>query len=411
MQSLNSRKNIVALAALLLTVAGVSFFLGVGYTSKDSGSGPGSTMFAGSASPPQDVNFDPLWKAWQVLELKYVYVGTTTPVSTEDMVWGTIEGLAASFDDPYTVFLPPSDNAIFEDDISGNFEGVGMEIGMRNGFLTVIAPLKGTPADVAGILSGDIVLRIDGVSTDSLTIDASVKLIRGERGTPVVLTIARDSEDEFLEIEIIRDVIDIPTINTTSRLDGVFIIELYNFSAISSNLFRGALRTFVESGSDKLILDLRGNPGGFLEASVDMASWFLPIGEVVLSENFGENKDPQVYRSKGYDIFKDSPIKMVILINRGSASASEILAGALSQHGIATLVGETTFGKGSVQELVDITEDTSLKVTVARWLTPDGTTISENGLTPDIEVDLTFDDVEAELDPQLDKAIEILLSE
>jgi len=409
MQSPNSKKNFATTTALLLFVAGVSFFLGADYTSKHGSATLGAPIFADPILPPEDVDFGPLWKAWQVLDSKYVPSGTSTPISAEDMLWGAIEGLAQSLEDPYTIFLPPQDSAIFADDISGNFEGVGMEIGMRNGFLTVIAPLKGTPADEAGILSGDTILRIDDIPTDSLTIDASVRLIRGKGGTPVVLTIARDGEDEFLEIEIIRDLIDIPTINTEIRADGIFVLELYNFSAVSSNLFREALREFVESGNNKLILDLRGNPGGFLEASVDMASWFLPAGEVVLSENFGENGEPQVHRSKGYDIF-DNGLEMVILIDRGSASASEILAGGLSQHGVATLVGETTFGKGSVQELVTITDDTSLKVTIARWLTPNGTTISENGLAPDVEVELTFDDTEADRDPQLEKAVEILLS-
>jgi len=263
-QSPNGKKNIATLLALLLSVAGVSFFLGASYASKYEGSSLGSSIFVGSVLPPNDVNLGPLWKAWNVLESKYVPSGTSTPTLSEDMVWGAIEGLAASFNDPYTVFLPPSDSAIFADDIRGNFEGVGMEIGMRNGFLTVIAPLKGTPADRAGILSGDTVLRIDGESTDSLTIDASVKLIRGKGGTSVTLTIAREGLDEFLEIEIIRDVIEIPTINTENRPDGIFVLELYNFSSASSNLFRDALREFIESGNSRLILDLRGNPGGFL---------------------------------------------------------------------------------------------------------------------------------------------------
>ena len=412
MEPQKSKRNLAMLGALLLTVAGISFFLGAGYTSWTSNSNSlGTPLFAGGAPevPPQGVDLTPLWKTWRVLEEKYVPSGTSTPVSEQDMLYGAIEGLAQSFGDPYTVFLPPSDNAIFEEDISGNFEGVGMEIGIRNGLLTVIAPLKGTPADKAGILSGDVVLRIDGMPTDKLTIDESVKLIRGQKGTTVTLTIARKGESEFLDIPIVRDVIDIPTIDTTNRDDGVFVISLYNFSAVSANLFRDALREFVESGKHKLILDLRGNPGGFLEAAVDMASWFLPAGDVVLSENFGDGIDPIIHRSKGYDIFNDD-LQMVILVDQGSASASEILAGALSQHGIATLVGQTTFGKGSVQELVNITDDTSLKVTIARWLTPNGTTISENGLKPDVEVEMTPEDLADGKDPQMEKAVQILLA-
>ena len=193
------------------------------------------------------------------------------------------------------------------------------------------------------------------------------------------------------------------------RKDGVFIIRLYNFSANSANLFRAALRAFVESGSNKLLLDLRGNPGGYLEAAVDIGSWFLPAGEVIVTEDSGEKGGTKVHRSRGYDAFnKRLRLKMILLVNNGSASASEILAGALQEHGVARLVGTRTFGKGSVQELVKITPDTSLKVTVARWLTPNGTSISFKGIAPDIEVKLTPEDLEKHRDPQMDRAIELL---
>jgi len=205
----------------------------------------------------------------------------------------------------------------------------------------------------------------------------------------------------------VRDVIDIPTIETKKRDDGIFVITLYSFSAQSPDLFRNALREFVESGDDKLVLDLRNNPGGYLDAAVDMASWFLPIGDVVVQESFRNSSHDLVHRSRGYDIFNDS-LKFVILINEGSASASEIMAGALSEHGKAILVGERSFGKGSVQELLPVTDTTSLKVTVAKWLTPNGVSISENGLTPEIDVSFTQDDFEAGRDPQMDKAIETL---
>ena len=190
----------------------------------------------------------------------------------------------------------------------------------------------------------------------------------------------------------------------------VFIIRLYNFSANSPSLFRESLREFAVSGKDKLILDLRGNPGGYLEAAVDMASWFLPAGKVIVREDFGKKAEPVVYRSKGYDVFNES-LKMVILVNAGTASASEILAGALSEHGKAKLVGEKTFGKGSVQELVKVTSDSSLKITVARWLTPNGVSISKNGLKPDIEVPITKEDLENKRDVQIDKAIQLLTAE
>ena len=203
-----------------------------------------------------------------------------------------------------------------------------------------------------------------------------------------------------------RDVINVPIV-TTEKHGDVFVIEVASFTANSPALFRNALREFVESGDTKLILDLRGNPGGYLEAAVDMASWFLPTGQIVVTEDYANHQNNVVHRSRGYDVFNEN-LRMIILVNRGSASASEILALALKSHGKARLVGTATFGKGSVQELVDITSDTSLKLTVARWLGPNGEAIPHNGIAPDEEVSMTEDDVKAGKNPQLDKALELL---
>jgi carboxyl-terminal processing protease len=234
-------------------------------------------------------------------------------------------------------------------------------------------------------------------------------MIRGNIGTTVNLVLVRAGVKDPLKISIIRDTINIPTLDTkTVGLGGdIFDIQLYNFSADSANLFRGALRDFVNSGESKMIIDLRGNPGGYLDAAVDMASWFLPLGDVVVQEDYLNNTDNLIYRSKGYDIF-NSNLKLVVLIDNGSASASEILAGALHDHGIATLVGTQSYGKGSVQELIDITPDTSLKVTVAKWLTPNGISISHQGLAPDVPVKLDDAQLAKGVDTQLNKAIEIL---
>jgi len=222
----------------------------------------------------------------------------------------------------------------------------------------------------------------------------------------VTLSIIRKGVPEPFDVDIVRDVITVPVIDIELK-DGVFVIALHSFTGTSPAAFRNALQEFVESGMPNLILDLRGNPGGFLEAAVDIASWFLPEGKVVVRENFGDEREERVYRSRGYDIFTDS-LNFAILIDQGSASASEILAGALSEHGKATLVGDETFGKGSVQELIAITSDSSLKLTVARWLTPNGRSISEQKLSPDIPVEMTLDDFKAGTDPQLDRAIEYL---
>ena len=217
----------------------------------------------------------------------------------------------------------------------------------------------------------------------------------------------RDGVQEPLTISVMRDVINIPTIQTELRKDGIFVIELYNFSATSSGLFRTALREFIESGSKKLILDLRGNPGGYLEAAVEIASWFLPGGKVVVTEDYADRQGDIVHRSRGYNVLSPN-VHMVILVDRGSASESEILAGALRHYHIARLVGTNTFGKGSVQELVSITPDTSLKITVARWLTPDGTQIPAEGIEPDVVAKPTDEDIKAGKDVILDKAVEIL---
>ena len=355
---------------------------------------------------PKDVDFSTFWRAWNLIEDNYVprKNGTSTIVTTEDKVHGAIAGLAQSLDDPYTVYLPPVEAKIFEEGISGNFGGVGMEIGLRDGILTVIAPLEGSPAKNAGLRAGDKIIGIDDVATMGISIDEGVKEIRGEKGTVVKLTVLRDETEEPLEFEVTRDTIHVPTIKTEHREDGIFVIELYNFNRESKDYFRNALRQFIVSGSDKLILDLRGNPGGFLDASVDMASWFLPTGKVVVQEDFGDGSEGQTYRSRGYNVFGND-LEMMILVDYGSASASEILAGALREHGVAELVGMRTFGKGSVQQLEPVGEG-SLKVTVARWLTPNGVSISENGLTPDYEVEYKEEEGR---DTQFDKAVELLL--
>lgn len=373
---------------------------------------------------PTITDFSPFWSAWNILDEKYVPATTTAVASDEQKLWGAIEGLTASLKDPYTVFFPPEESKLFESEINGSFEGVGMEIGIKDDVLTVIAPLKGTPAERAGILPGDKILKINDEPSASMRVDQAVKLIRGKKGTEVRLTIFREGKPGQFEVKVMRDVIDLPTIDVELkpgkmadggdggkesglREDGVFIIRLYNFFAVSPRLFRNVLREFVESGSSKLVLDLRGNPGGFLEAAVDIASWFLPVGKIVVTEDGGSKTPAKVHRSRGYSAF-NSNLKMVILVNAGSASASEILAGALREHGIATLVGTRTFGKGSVQELVKLTPETSLKVTVARWFTPNGLSISDGGLAPDVEVKLTPEDIEKKKDPQMDKAIELL---
>jgi carboxyl-terminal processing protease len=354
------------------------------------------------------VDFAIFWQAWNIINEKYIPTASTSTerVSDQVRVYGAVKGMVDSLGDPYTTFFPPVESKAFNDEISGTIGGVGMEVGVSDGQVVVIAPLKDTPAYKAGIKAGDKILTINGTSTFGLKTEEAVSMIRGEKGTTVKLTLGRTGTKEPITVSIVRDIINIPTIDTETKGD-VFIIHMYNFSAISANLFRNALREFILSGKTKLIVDLRGNPGGYLEAAVDMASWFLPVGKTVVKEDFRDDGKDEAFRSKGYNIFSDQ-LKLVVMIDEGSASASEILAGALHDHGIATLVGAKSFGKGSVQELVNLTPDTSLKVTIARWLTPNGNSISHQGIIPDVVVKLDQEKYVKGTDTQIEKALEIL---
>ncbi len=381
----------------------------------DTAAAAGGTVTVAVASAPtqpSDVDMTAFWTAYKLLNQNFVqtHASSTFP-TTQKQVYGAIAGLTQSFGDPYTVFFPPSDAKIFQDDISGSFGGVGMQIDTNDkGQIVVVSPLKDTPAARAGVLSGDVLLDIGTTTTDGLSTDDAVKLIRGPIGTTVNITVQRVGSSTPIIIPIVRDTINIPVIKDYARPDGIYVIELYSFSQNSADLFRAALRNFVQSGDNRLLLDLRGNPGGYLDAAVDMASYFLPVGDTVVTEDFKGKQANDVHRSVGYNIFQGNPnFKMAILVDQGSASASEILAGALQQHNVAKLVGTRTFGKGSVQELLDLGGGAELKVTIARWLTPNGSSISDGGLHPDILATTTPELAKQKIDPQTDAAVKYLL--
>lgn len=358
------------------------------------------------ATPNQSVDMSDFWKAWNALDANFVVTHASSSLPTvKERLFGAISGLADSYGDPYTVFFPPEEAKAFADSISGSFAGVGMEIGMKDNILTVIAPLKGTPAMAAGILAGDQIIAIDGKSTDGLSVDAAVRSIRGPAGTSVKFTIVRNGKS--LDITVVRAVIQVPeTDDGLDEASGVYHIALYEFTASSDSLFNQAFQRFVASGARKLVVDLRGNPGGYLDAAVDIASHFLPKGTLIVTEDFGGKEPNNSHTSLGYN---DVPAgtKIVVLIDGGSASASEIFAGALQDADRATLIGTKSFGKGSVQTLMGI-DGGSLKVTVARWITPDGHWIMGNGVTPDITVPYTAADAAAKKDPQMARAVQFL---
>jgi carboxyl-terminal processing protease len=393
-------------------VAAISFGVGL---SVGAGGGPASVVSRISllgdgldATPNQSIELTDFWKAWNALEANYVitHASTTIP-STKERLFGAISGLANSYGDPYTVFFPPKEAKAFADSIAGSFAGVGMEIGIKNSVLTVIAPLKGTPAEAAGIKAGDQIALINGKSTDGISVDKAVTEIRGPSGTTVSFTLIRSGKP--LDIKVVRATIQVP--ETDDGLDvtsGVYHIALYGFTSNSADLFRQAFERFKASGSKKLVLDLRGNPGGYLDAAVDIASHFLPKSALVVTEDFGGKESNNVHTSLGYN---DVPVgtKIVVLIDAGSASASEILAGALQDNKVATLIGTKSFGKGSVQTLMNL-DGGSLKITVARWVTPAGHWIMGNGVAPDITVAYVAAGVteKPKVDPQMKRAIEFL---
>lgn len=411
MENIKSNQKYLYILVSLILVGGVfftGFYLGKAKYEKgeDTVALNISNTVNTDASNPQNADFAPFWKVWKKINEKSIYANKKTD---QEKVWGAVQGLASSLGDPYTVFFPPAENKLFNDSIHGSFGGIGAEIGLKDKVLTIVSPLKDTPSFKAGLKSGDKIIKINKVDTTDMTIDKAISLIRGEKGTSVDLNIYREGQRGTMDFHIIRDTIEIPTIETKYRDDGVFVISFYSFSENSAELFRNALLEFSKTDSDKLIIDLRGNPGGYLDSAISIASWFLDEGKIIVTEDYGENRKPDIAKSRGPRVFTDE-LKLIILVDGGSASASEILAGALQQNGVAKLVGEKTFGKGSVQELVEITPDTSLKVTVAKWLTPNGTSISEQGLAPDVVVPFTIKDFENKTDPQMDKAVELLLN-
>ncbi len=408
---------------IMAAVFGIGFYLGVEraqpvYTLQGITNGEPSIMAGSFASTSQgDVDMAPFWTTWGLLESKFI---DADKLDRQEMVYDAIQGMVKASKDPYTVFFTPEENKQFENEIKGSFEGVGMEVGLRKEIMTVIAPLKDSPAERAGIRSGDMIISIDGVATAGMAVEDAVRRIRGDHGTKVKLFISPANGGEERTVEITRDVIKLPILSTDPRKltakDGTtvtqqipadtFVMSLHTFPDPQQtlSLFQHALRMMAEQRKTKLILDLRNNPGGYLESAVQIGSFFLPQGDMIVSEGYGKGRQ-LTHKSYGYNVFRNLP--MIVLVNEGSASASEILSGALRDHGVAKLVGAKTFGKGSVQELVPI-GDASLKVTVAHWLTPKGISISEKGIEPDYVVEVSKEDIEKGRDAQLEKAIDLL---
>ncbi len=353
-------------------------------------------------SIPQNADYSLLWDTLDMLNQKYV----DRPLDQQKLLYGAVSGLVAAVGDPYTVFFDPKQAKDFADQLKGTFGGIGAEVGIKNDQIVVIAPLDETPAQKAGLIAGDAILAINGESTGNMTVDQAVAKIRGNPGTDVTLTILHPGKRSPQDIKITRSQILVKSVKyDTKDVNGkkIGVIKLSQFGDDTKGLFEQSVQKALSDGDKGLIIDLRNDPGGYLDTAVAIASNWVDSGQTVVSEvNYkGDKKD---YTASGLNQLKG--IKTVVLVNGGSASASEILSGALQDYGLATLVGEKTFGKGSVQELSTLKDNSTVKITVAKWLTPKGRGINKLGLEPDIKVTLTPDDANAGRDPQMDKALE-----
>ncbi len=350
----------------------------------------------------EDVDFALFWETWDELKESYI---DSSDITDKQLFYGALRGMVAAVGDPYTVFMEPKVAHEFSDDLAGTFEGIGAEIGIKQDILTIIAPLPDMPAEKAGLMAGDKVFAIDEESTVGISIDEAVSKIRGEKGTEVLLSIAREGEEGLLEIGIKRGKIIVKSIKTELLEDDIFVIKVSNFNNDTEMLFSEAVREAIDKEAKGIILDLRNNPGGYLETAIEMASEWVEDGLIVV-EQFSDEESKNEHLARGRARLQDFPT--VVLVNRGSASASEIVSGALQDHEEALIVGETTFGKGSVQTVAKFQDGSSLKVTIAKWLTPNGTSINDEGVEPDLVVGYTLEDYQAGLDPQRDIAIELI---
>lgn len=333
----------------------------------------------------------------------YAWNASNTLPSQEDIKYNIIKGYVASYDDPFTQFFSPDEAKVFTENVKGTFGGVGMNVEMKNGLITVVAPLKDSPAYRAGIKSGDIIMSVNGESVENKSTDYAISKIRGEIGEDVKIKIFRPEIKDFKEFLIKREEIKVPTIDTES-INDTFVIHLYSFTEESPELFREALIKYLKTGKKKLIVDLRGNPGGYLEAAVSITSFFLDKNLNIVSEKSNKqelNKDHLSLPIRAID----NSHKVYVLVDSGSASASEIFAGALKDYGVAKIIGLKTFGKGSVQELIDLSDGSAIKVTIASWFTPKGTNISLNGIDPDIELKRTL---KTTADSELKEVIQLI---
>lgn len=403
--------KIAGVLGLLLVVGFFAYRVGFFTGQKSILVKPPSFVLNAENGKPVDVDFSVFWETWQQVEQKFL---NQDKINRQQMVYGAIKGMLSALGDPYTNFFDPKEAASFEEELSGKYEGVGMYVGSKDDQLTVISPLKGSPAEKAGIMPQDKIIKINETYSIDISVEEAVKLIKGASGTEVKISILRDKWTEPKEFILKRQMITIPTLELemVGEKKDIAWLRIYQFNQILPEEMGKAAEQMLDAKATKIIVDLRNNPGGYLEVAQAMAGWFLEKGQVVVWQDSG--KDKIEYKSNGPSTFVKYSV--VVIINQGSASASEILAGALRDQRKAKLVGEKSFGKGSVQEQVLLSDKSSMKVTVAKWLTPQGLNIDKDGLTPDYDVKMEIPGdiidpsqaVNKDNDAQLQKAVEVI---
>lgn len=404
--NLRQVRIVVLMIGLLLVVGGSGYLLGKNQVRLSwENYQPQVTIERSVPFQKQDVDFVLFWQVWDKLSASYLDKSALSPAK---MVYGAIQGMVASLEDPYTVFLPPEEQKQSREDLQGSFEGVGIQLGYQNGNLAVIAPLSGMPAEKAGVRAGDLILKIEDQDTIGISLPEAVKLIRGPRGSQISLTLQHEGKEETYQVVIVRDTILVPSVEVDFKeLQGkkVAHLKLMRFGERTDQEWQESVAKILASSPEVVgvVLDLRNNPGGYLSGSVFIGSEFLTSGVIVQQEGADGRRETFSVNRRGRLL----EIPLVVLVNKGSASASEIVAGALSDYDRAQIVGEKTFGKGTIQEAEDLPGGTGLHITTARWLLPSGKSIDKEGVIPDFEIEL--DPEKADEDSQLEKALELLV--
>ncbi len=363
----------------------------------------GQTPFATQKQVVQGVGSDNVdmqlfWDVWGLLAARYV---DPNVLDYKNMIYGAIRGMVYSLSDPYTTFLTPKENREFQESMNGTLEGIGAELTLRDGLITVVSPLKGSPAKQAGLQPEDVILKVNGENVQDFTLEQVVMKIRGPKGSKVKLTLGRKGEIEPFDVEIIRQTINISSVEW-KMVGTIAHIEINQFGGKMKQEFTKAIGEILLKKPSGIILDLRYNGGGYLEGAVDIVSEFVEKGKVVSVKKRNTDEDEVIYVTGKARVTK---VPLVVLINKGSASASEIVAGAIRDNGRGITMGETSFGKGTVQEVENLIDGSSIRITIAKWYTPNNVNISALGITPDVEVKRTLEDMKAKKDPQLDAAL------